>query len=73
MLWFMRLVAESCITSPFSLKVCFRFSGFATNSLGTMNGPSGAKVSWFLPTSQSDPPIFRSPRPPRSETSIWMV
>ena len=73
MLWLIRLVFESCITSPFSVKTWRAFIGSLTNSFGTMKGPSGPKVSWFLPTSQSEPPIFRSPRPPRSETSICTV
>ena len=61
------------MTWSFSVNVWRVFIGSFTNSFGTMNGPSGPNVSWFLPISQSEPPILRSPRPPRSETSIWIV
>ena len=65
-------VFASCITWPFSENVIASFCGSATNSLGVMKGPSGANVSWFLLITQSEP--YRvSPRPPRSDTSFWIV
>jgi hypothetical protein len=62
-------VFASCISSPLSVNLMPRFFGSRTNSFGTMKGPSGAKVSWDLPMSQSVPRRL-SPRPPRSETSF---
>ena len=44
MLWLIRFVFESCITVPLRLKTCRVFIGSFTNSLGTMNGPSGPNV-----------------------------
>ena len=40
---------------PLSVNFTGSFCGFGTNSFGTMNGPIGANVSWFLPITQSEP------------------
>jgi hypothetical protein len=70
--WIISEVFASCITCPLSVNVTFSFCTSGTNSLGTMNGPSGAKVSCDFAISQSEP--WRvSPRPPRSEMSCSSV
>jgi hypothetical protein len=51
----MKVVSASCITCPFSTNRILSFCGSGTNSFGVMNGPSGANVSWFLLTTQSEP------------------